>query len=59
MPRTRIPTARQQLINLSPSTASINDLNTEIISPWSRFNNQQYSNDEPESNVVYHTTTLR
>jgi len=63
MPRTRIPqpasTVKRQVVNSIPSTASVNDFNTEIISPWSRFNNQRYSNDEPESNVVYHTTILR
>jgi hypothetical protein len=46
MPRTRIPII---------STTTLNDFNN----PWSRFNNSQYSNDEPECNVVYNTTILR
>ncbi|CAF1436249.1 unnamed protein product [Rotaria sp. Silwood1] len=71
MPRTRlsknetqiisqpIPSVRQQIFNTIPSSESLNDSNKEILSPWSRFNNYRYSNDEPESNVVYHTTILR
>jgi hypothetical protein len=59
MPRTHIlqpvPTVRRQVVDSTPSTASVNDLNTEMMSP---FNNQRYSNDEPESNVVYQTTIL-
>ncbi len=54
-----IPAVRRQVVNSVPSTASVNDMNTEMISPWSRFNNPRYSNDEPESNVVYPTTILR
>jgi hypothetical protein len=58
------PSVRRQVINSIPENLStplepLNDLNTEILSPWSRFNNQRYSNDEPESNVVYHTTISR
>jgi hypothetical protein len=48
MPRTR-----------KSQSTPLNDLNVEPISPWSRYNNQRYANDEPESNVVYHTTILR
>ncbi|CAF1391358.1 unnamed protein product [Rotaria sordida] len=72
MPRTRIskneiqtipqpiPSVRQQqIVNSIPSSEPLNDSNREIISPWSRFNNYRYSNDELESNVVYHTTILR
>jgi len=62
-PRTRLPQYEIQptsKVNSIPSTAPpLTDFNTDIISPWSRFNNSRYSNDEPESNVVYHTTILR
>ena len=58
------PSVRRQVINSIPQHLStpiepLNDLTTEIISPWSRFNNQRYSNDEPEHNVVYHSTISR
>ena len=50
---------RRQIVNpisrqSSMSTESTNDFYTDRISPWSRFNNQRYSNDEPESNVIYY-----
>jgi hypothetical protein len=55
------PSVRRQVIHstarqLSIPTESLHDFNTDTISPWSRVNNQRYSNDEPESNVIYHTT---
>ncbi|CAF3297259.1 unnamed protein product [Rotaria sp. Silwood2] len=71
MPRTRISktevqiisqpisSVRQQIVNSIPSSESLNNFNREVISPWSRFNNYRYSNDEPDSNVVDHTTILR
>ncbi|CAF2848126.1 unnamed protein product [Rotaria sp. Silwood2] len=71
MPRTRISktevqiisqpisSVRQQIVNSIPSSESLNNCNREVISPWSRFNNYRYSNDEPDSNVVDHTTILR
>lgn len=48
-----IPSARQQTSTTARSSEPLNDVQTERISPWSRFNNYRYSNDEPESNVVY------
>ena len=55
LPRSRqsqpVPAARRQIVNSDPS-------NTEINIPWSRYNNARYANDEPESNVVYPSTTL-
>lgn len=31
----------------------------EQSNPWNRYNHQRYSDDEPEPNVVYHTTIVR
>ena len=42
--------------NSISSTESNHTLNKQLISPWNRFNNSHYANDEPECNVIYRKT---
>lgn len=58
MPRSRAPPTVPRK-ELDPTMASINESTHESPSPWSRYNNPRYSNDEGESNVVYPSTILR
>ncbi|CAF1315353.1 unnamed protein product [Adineta steineri] len=70
MPRTRLPqndtqiisqptpSVRRKLANFNLQNLS-SSIDTDTKDPWSRFNNSRYSSDEPESNVVYHTTISR
>ena len=58
------PAVRRQVVRSIPQyvsrpTESSNDSNFGIGSPWSRFNNHRYSNDDPQSNVIYPATSLR
>ena len=64
LPRARTSQCQAQIVSQTigqPIVSSItpskltNDFNKQTISPWSRFNNYQYCNDESERNVVYHT----
>ncbi|UJR22199.1 hypothetical protein I4U23_025263 [Adineta vaga] len=65
MPRTRLP-VNETSINSQPTPsvrrqiANFNSQSNETAStsPWSRFNDSRYSNDEPDRNVIYPSTNL-
>lgn len=54
-----VPPMRQKIVHAIPSQEPINEINKEIFSPWSRFHNDRYCNDEPDSNVIYPKTLSR